>query len=83
MFDATEGANTQILVMRACAETIEKVIHVGDTPMDVRAAKDAGALPLGVTTGVFTFEELHSACPDATIVSSLEGEDALKIFGLA
>jgi phosphoglycolate phosphatase-like HAD superfamily hydrolase len=59
-----------------------KKFHVGDTPMDVLAAKAAGVVPVGVTTGVFSAEDLLSACPEAILHTSLEGEDALKTFGL-
>ncbi len=34
--------------------------HVGDTPMDVQAALGAGNTAVGVTTGVYTREQLES-----------------------
>lgn len=46
--------------------------HIGDAPMDVQAAADAGAVPLGVTTGIYTGEQLLAAAPNATILESLE-----------
>lgn len=64
------------------AEEVVKRFHVGDTPMDVLAAKAAEAVPVGVTTGIFSAEELLTACPDSILLTSLEGEDALKTFGL-
>eukprot|EP00850_Spirogloea_muscicola_P017316 SM000147S01135 [mRNA] locus=s147:344257:346298:- [translate_table: standard] len=35
-----------------------KRIHVGDTPADLRAAKDGGAYAVGVCTGAFTRDQL-------------------------
>lgn len=35
--------------------------HVGDTPMDIKAALAAGAVAVGVTTGIFTSQQLHEA----------------------
>lgn len=45
--------------------------HIGDAPMDVQAAADAGAVPLGVTTGIYTKEQLLVAAPSATILEGL------------
>jgi len=38
--------------------------HVGDTPNDVIAAEYAGAVALGVTTGIFTREALEDSAVD-------------------
>ena len=38
-----------------------KMFHVGDAPQDMRAAREAGATPIGVTTGVFAAEDLEAA----------------------
>eukprot|EP01023_Acetabularia_acetabulum_P045717 TRINITY_DN4646_c1_g1_i4.p2 TRINITY_DN4646_c1_g1~~TRINITY_DN4646_c1_g1_i4.p2 ORF type:complete len:272 (-),score=45.42 TRINITY_DN4646_c1_g1_i4:41-856(-) len=35
--------------------------HVGDTPMDIKAAIVGNATPIGVTTGIFTEEQLQEA----------------------
>jgi phosphoglycolate phosphatase len=37
------------------------VFHFGDAPQDMRAAREAGVIPIGVTTGIFSAEELNSA----------------------
>lgn len=37
--------------------------HVGDTPMDLQAADGAGARGVGVTTGIFSRDELAAASP--------------------
>ncbi len=37
--------------------------HIGDTPMDLQAAEGAGAEGIGVTTGVYTREELQAVSP--------------------
>ena len=43
-------------------------IHVGDTPYDVLAAVAAGAVPVGVTTGVHTKQELEAVAPPGTVI---------------
>ena len=49
-----------------------KRVHIGDAPMDVQAAADAGAVPLGVTTGIYTREQLEKAAPSAIILEGLQ-----------
>ncbi len=39
----------------------EECAYVGDTPVDMEAAKRAGMLPVGVLTGPFSREELENA----------------------
>lgn len=38
-----------------------RIFHFGDAPQDMRAARQAGATPIGVTTGIFSAEALESA----------------------
>jgi phosphoglycolate phosphatase-like HAD superfamily hydrolase len=38
-----------------------RIFHFGDAVQDMRAAREAGAVPIGVTTGVFTKQELEDA----------------------
>ncbi len=38
-----------------------QIFHIGDAPQDMRAAREAGATPIGVTTGIFSIDELDSA----------------------
>ena len=60
------------------------VAHIGDTPFDLRAAASAGAQGVGVTTGVFSADEL-SAVPGGpwAVLSSLADTAAvLRLLGL-
>jgi len=41
--------------------SIGAIMYVGDTPDDMIAARDAGAVAIGVATGAFTGEELLKA----------------------
>jgi phosphoglycolate phosphatase len=41
-----------------------RVLVVGDTPLDIRAAKGAGAISVGVATGHYSVDELRSAGAD-------------------
>jgi len=38
-----------------------RMFHLGDAPQDMRAAREAGVIPIGVTTGIFSAQELESA----------------------
>ncbi len=38
-----------------------RIFHFGDAPQDMRAARQAGVTPIGVTTGIFATDELGSA----------------------
>lgn len=69
---------------RAIAGTeMERRFHVGDAPMDVMAAVDAKAHPIGVLTGIFSQEQLSCACPAATIVPDLTDIDhILTVTGI-
>ena len=46
--------------------------HVGDAPMDVQAAEAAGAGAVGVTTGIYTRQELESVAPSAVVLEGLQ-----------
>ncbi|GFH08393.1 uncharacterized protein HaLaN_03344 [Haematococcus lacustris] len=43
--------------------------HIGDTPMDIQAALAAGAKAVGVTTGIYSREELLAAAPPGVVYS--------------
>ncbi|KAI8477326.1 MAG: halo-acid dehalogenase-like hydrolase [Monoraphidium minutum] len=76
---------------RRCAEALPGVPvaahwHVGDTPMDVRAALQSGARALGVATGVFPQSELDclGSPPELVVLPTLEDTDAvMAALGLA
>jgi len=49
--------------------TPDKVFVVGDTPLDISAARGAGAVSVGVATGKYSVEELTAAGPDHVLES--------------
>jgi phosphoglycolate phosphatase-like HAD superfamily hydrolase len=49
-----------------------KCVVVGDTPLDVAAAKGAGAVSIAVASGHFGVEELHDAGADHVLTSLKE-----------
>jgi phosphoglycolate phosphatase len=51
----------------------EQCLVVGDTPLDVKAAKGAGAVAVAVASGHFTVEQLEETGADA-VLSSLREE---------
>lgn len=65
--------------------TISRRIHIGDTVYDLKAAAAAGALPVGVATGIFSKEELAAArVPGAVILDDLSDlEASLRAMGFS
>ena len=56
------------------------VLLIGDAPQDMKAGKEAGIKTIGVTTGIYSREQLKDAGADF-IVSSLKEKNAiLKII---
>lgn len=64
-------------VMRLAGVLPEQTIHVGDTATDIRAALAAGAMPVGVSWGFRTSEELLEAGARVVIDHPLELLDLL------
>ena len=51
--------------------------------MDVQAAEAAGAGAVGVTTGIYTEEQLRSVAPGATVLDGLADQPVvLRALGL-
>merc|ERR1712078_237821 len=63
---------------------IVRHVHVGDSPFDIKAAELANAIPLGVTTGVFSEEELREVSSNPANIKVLEslsnGEEILSFI---
>ena len=56
------------------------IFLIGDAPQDMKAGKEAGIKTIGVTTGIYSKEQLKDAGADF-IVSNLKGKDEiLKII---
>jgi phosphoglycolate phosphatase-like HAD superfamily hydrolase len=53
-----------------------QIFHIGDAPQDMRAAREAGVTPIGVTTGIFSADELDSAGA-YRVVPNLVNADAI------
>ncbi|PNW83221.1 hypothetical protein CHLRE_06g311850v5 [Chlamydomonas reinhardtii] len=72
---------------RKCEELHGKVgarFHVGDTPMDIKAAVDAGAVPVAVATGIYTAEQLKAVAEGVVVLDSLSDVQAvLRVMKLA
>eukprot|EP00884_Botryococcus_braunii_P007905 jgi/Botrbrau1/17115/Bobra.0157s0017.1 len=58
--------------------------HIGDTPMDVMAAAEAGAIPIGVLTGTHSRQELEATgIENMVILENLaDVERVLKVLGV-
>jgi phosphoglycolate phosphatase len=55
-----------------------RALVIGDTPLDVQAARGAGAVAAGVASGRFGAEDLHEAGADR-VLASLEEELPLRL----
>jgi len=60
----------------------DDVILIGDTPLDVVAAREGGARALGVATGPFDEQALRSAGADAVLANLADTEALLRAIGL-
>ena len=74
----------QRLEARRPGVEIVQQYHIGDAPSDVAAAQLAGAKPIGVTTGIFTAEELRQAAPSCTVLGGFARlEGTLQCLGMS
>ncbi len=53
-----------------------RVFHFGDAPQDMQAARQGGAVPVGVSTGVFAAEQLTAAGAEI-VFPDLRGVDTI------
>jgi phosphoglycolate phosphatase len=60
-------------------EPLQEVAVIGDTPLDIFAAKDNGFLAIGVATGIYSFEQLQAAGADR-VLRSFEDLDVLHVL---
>ena len=56
-----------------------RVFHFGDAPQDMQAGREAGVVPMGVTTGVFTADQLISAGAEKVIPDRKDADDILQM----
>jgi phosphoglycolate phosphatase-like HAD superfamily hydrolase len=66
-----------------CQTTFEQefdsIVYFGDTPSDIAAARDLGAVGIGVAAGTCSRDELAGARPEL-LISSFEETDLLSNF---
>jgi phosphoglycolate phosphatase-like HAD superfamily hydrolase len=55
-----------------------RTFHFGDAPQDMRAGQEAGVVPIGVATGVFTTRELTSAGAQKVIPDLKDADGILQ-----
>ncbi len=60
-------------------EDIDRVYVIGDTPRDIKAAKEAGFISVAVATGNYSYEDLIKYKPDY-LFHSLNDPDAIKLL---
>ncbi|MHC4292382.1 MAG: HAD family hydrolase [Planctomycetota bacterium] len=72
----------KIAVQRAEAQfdfgSHRRVFHFGDAPQDMRASREAGVVPIGVATGLFTAQQLTSAGAQKVIPDLTGADDILQ-----
>jgi phosphoglycolate phosphatase-like HAD superfamily hydrolase len=54
-----------------------QAFHFGDAPQDMKAGREAGVVPIGVTTGVFSADQLTSAGAEKVIPGLKDADDIL------
>jgi phosphoglycolate phosphatase-like HAD superfamily hydrolase len=59
---------------------IEKIYVIGDTPLDIVAGRAAGALTVGVCTGVYNYAQLESHNPDFLFNNLLDTHSFINIL---
>jgi len=57
-----------------------RVFHFGDAPQDMQAGREAGIVPIGVTTGVFTADQLISAGAENVIPDLTDADGILQML---
>ncbi len=57
-----------------------RVFHFGDAPQDMKAGRKAGVVPIGVTTGVFTAEQLTNAGAEIVIPDLADADGILQML---
>ena len=60
----------------------DRVIVIGDTPLDVECAKAGGVRALGVATGSHTVEELQNAGADHALEDLSDTDAVVRLLGL-
>ena len=86
-FHSQESWRDRAELVRIAAKRAEEALggplrsryHVGDAPMDVQAAEAAGAQAIGVTTGIYTREELEGAGRGAVVLDGVA--DLRQVLG--
>jgi len=72
----------KIAIQRAEAQcdfsSRRRVFHFGDAPQDMKAGREAGVVPIGVATGVFTAEQLMSAGAQKVLPDLKDADEILQ-----
>jgi len=71
--ELTQEAITRASALAGRALEREEILDVGDTPHDIDAAREAGAISVGVATGHYSKQQLAEAGADFAL-ESLEEE---------
>jgi len=57
-----------------------RAFHFGDAPQDMKAGREAGVVPIGVATGVFTADQLTSAGAEKVIPDLKDADGILQML---
>jgi HAD superfamily hydrolase (TIGR01549 family) len=71
------------LIIKACEKlgTIPgKTIHVGDSPIDIAAAMNAGAKPIGIVSSLYSVERLRDAGAELVAINPDELRELLSAW---
>lgn len=57
-----------------------RVFHFGDAPQDMQAARQGGAVPVGVATGIYTSEQLTDAGAEMILPDLKKADNILQMI---
>ena len=65
---------------RVADRHLDKIFVIGDTPLDITCGRAAGALTVGVCTGVYSYGQLQSYDPDFLFNDLLDTDSFINIL---
>lgn len=83
--DHINRANLVMIAIRRAEERfnfgrLRRAFHFGDAPQDMKAGREAGVVPIGVATGVFTADQLTSAGAEIVIPDLTDADGILEFL---
>jgi phosphoglycolate phosphatase len=62
--------------------TAERIVVIGDTPLDVRCSRAIGARPVAVASGTHSLEQLRPSAPELLVEDLSDPSPLLNLMGI-